>query len=82
MTEFVTGGRAVPDISLDADPNVATPAEIYVGQTCNGVGGTSLSSPMMLGFWARLESAHDNSLGLASIALYSVYDKVNPGHCR
>ena len=77
--QYVTGGRAVPDIALDADPNVATPAEIYVGKTISYVGGTSLSSPMMLAFWARMESAHGNSLGLASIALYRVYDKVNPG---
>ncbi len=78
-TEFVTGGRAVPDISLDADPNVATPAKIYVGTTISYVGGTSLSSPLMLGFWARLETTHHNKLGLASIDLYQVYDKVNPG---
>jgi pseudomonalisin len=77
--QYVTGGRAVPDISLDADPNVATPVKVYVGKTVNYVGGTSLSSPMMLAFWARMESAHGNSLGLASIALYRVYDKVNPG---
>ncbi len=77
--QYVTGGRAVPDIALDADPNVATPAQIYVGKTLSYVGGTSLSSPMMLGLWARMESAHGNSLGLASIALYRVYDKVNPG---
>lgn len=77
--EYVTGGRAVPDISLDADPNVATPVKVYVGKTINYVGGTSLSSPMMLGFWARIDSAHSNRLGLASIPLYAVYDKVNPG---
>jgi subtilase family serine protease len=77
--QYVTGGRAVPDISLDADPNLATPAKVYVDKTITYVGGTSLSSPMMLGFWARLESAHSNKLGLASIPLYQVYDKVNPG---
>jgi pseudomonalisin/xanthomonalisin len=77
--QFATGGRAVPDISLDADPNLATPAKIYVGKTISYVGGTSLSSPLMLGFWARLESGHGNTLGLASPALYGVYDKVNPG---
>jgi hypothetical protein len=33
----------------------------------------------MLGFWARIDSAHANRLGLASIPLYAVYDKVNPG---
>jgi subtilase family serine protease len=77
--QYVTGGRAVPDISLDADPNVATPVKVYVGKAVSYVGGTSLSSPMMLAFWARMESAHGNALGLASIALYRVYDKVNPG---
>jgi subtilase family serine protease len=78
-TQYVSGGRAVPDISLDADPNLATPVKVYVGKTISYVGGTSLSSPMMLGFWARLESAHANKLGLASIPLYQVYDKINPG---
>jgi subtilase family serine protease len=76
---YVTGGRAVPDVSLDADPNVATPAIVYVGKTESFVGGTSLSSPLMLGLWARLEAAHHNKLGLAAIPLYQVYDKVNPG---
>jgi hypothetical protein len=33
----------------------------------------------MLGGWARLESDHHNRLGLASIGLYRLYDKVNPG---
>lgn len=77
--EYVTGGRAVPDVALDADPNVATPVKIYVGKELTYIGGTSLSSPLMLGAWARMESAHANRLGLASIALYRVYDKVNPG---
>lgn len=77
--EFVTGGRAVPDVALDADPNLATPANIYVGKDVVGVGGTSLSSPLMLAFWARLQVAHHDDLGLAPIALYGVYDAVNPG---
>jgi pseudomonalisin len=76
--ELVTGGRAVPDIALDADPN-ATPAQIYVSGALTLVGGTSLASPLMLGAWARLETAHANRLGLASIDLYALYDKVNPG---
>ena len=32
-----------------------------------------------LGTWARLEAAHHSKLGLAPIALYDVYDQVNPG---
>jgi pseudomonalisin len=43
------------------------------------VGGTSLSSPLMLGAWARLESAHGNNLGMAAIDLFQIYDHVNPG---
>lgn len=77
--QFVSGGRAVPDVALDADPNVATPAEIYVDGQISYVGGTSLSSPLMLGTWARLQSAHNNDLGLASIDLYQLYDLSNPG---
>lgn len=76
---LVSGGRAVPDIALDADPNVATAANVYVDGAATGVGGTSLSSPLMLGAWARLESGHGNRLGLASIDLYRLYDAVNPG---
>jgi pseudomonalisin len=74
----VQGGRAVPDIAMDADPNVATAAEIYVNGTPTGVGGTSLSSPLALGSWARLQSAHRNKLGMAAIDFYALYDKVNP----
>jgi pseudomonalisin len=75
--ELVSGGRAVPDISLDADPNT-TAALIYVNGAVEGVGGTSLSAPLMNGVWARAESADGNKLGLASIDLYRLYDKVNP----
>jgi pseudomonalisin len=77
--QFVSGGRAVPDVALDADPNVTTPAKIYVNGQVSYVGGTSLSSPLMLGAWARLESAHGNNLGMAAIDLFQIYDHVNPG---
>jgi pseudomonalisin len=77
--EDVSGGRAVPDIALDADPNLATPANVYVDGSVEEVGGTSLSSPLMLGLWSRMESSHNNTLGLASIDFYRVYDAINPG---
>jgi len=75
--ELTQGGRAVPDISMDADPN-ATAAEIYVSGSPEGVGGTSLSSPLALGSWARLQSAHGNKLGMAALDFYYLYDQVNP----
>jgi pseudomonalisin len=75
--QYAQGGRAVPDIAMDADPNT-TAAEIYVSGSPLGVGGTSLSSPLALGSWARLQSAHGNKLGTAALDFYALYDKVNP----
>jgi pseudomonalisin len=61
-----TGQRTVPDIAMDADPN--TGANVYVGGQPEGVGGTSLSSPLALGVWARVASAHP--IGFAGPAFY------------
>lgn len=72
---YATGQRGVPDIAFDADPN--TGARIYQGNSTVQVGGTSLSSPLALGAWARLESGHGNSLGFAPTALYGLYNKAN-----
>jgi pseudomonalisin len=75
VTSTVGAGRGVPDIAADGDAN--TGALIYVGGTPEQIGGTSLSSPLILGAWARLESSHGNALGFASTKLYGVYDAVN-----
>ena len=53
------GARGVPDIALDADPN--TGALIYVDGTATQIGGTSLASPLALGFWTRLQSSNGAS---------------------
>jgi subtilase family serine protease len=63
--------RAMPDISMDADPN--TGAIVYVNGAVEYIGGTSLSSPLAVGAWARLESAHLNTLGFALPKLYDGY---------
>jgi subtilase family serine protease len=68
-TAGVRCGRGVPDIAMDADPNSG--ANVYVGGQPEGVGGTSLSSPLALGVWARLQSAHGNKLGFAGKRLYA-----------
>jgi len=68
---FVMGGRVVPDISMEADPN--TGARIVVSGTVTQVGGTSLASPLSMGIWARIETAHNNSLGYAAPLLYALY---------
>ena len=66
-----TGLRGVPDVAMDADPNSG--ATVYVGGVPEGVGGTSLSSPLALGTWARAVSANPK-LGLAGPRFYSLYD--------
>ena len=74
------GGRGVPDVAALADSN--TPYLVYAdhkkGTTPEGVGGTSVASPLTLGLWASIESAHGNRLGLASYDFYNQYNRVNP----
>jgi subtilase family serine protease len=64
------GLRAVPDIAMDADPN--TGAEIVVDGAVNYYGGTSLSSPLSAGVWARIQSAHCNQYGFAAPMIYAL----------
>lgn len=80
VASFAEGGRGVPDVAADADNNVS-PVLIY-GGTANGgyvgVGGTSVSSPLTMGLWAKVMQA-DGDPGLASYTFYRLYNAVNPG---
>jgi pseudomonalisin len=78
--------RGVPDIAMNADPNF-TGATLYYQCTGTsnphscvnpGWGGTSLSSPLALGVWARLQSGHGNKLGYAAPKLYQFYKQNGP----
>ncbi len=62
-------GRAVPDISFDAAQGSG--ALVYNYGQIQQIGGTSLSSPIFVGLWARLQSAHANSLGFPASSIYS-----------
>jgi subtilase family serine protease len=72
-------GRAVPDISADADANTG----YLVGETQTfpdgtvkyseyRLGGTSLSSPLMAGIMALANQAAGHALGFANPILYSL----------
>lgn len=63
--------KGIPDIAMDADPYSG--ANVYVNGAVEAVGGTSLSSPLALGVWARLISANPK-LGFAPIRYYGLYD--------
>jgi len=65
------GLRQVPDVSMDADPN--TGAIIVVNGAPFFVGGTSLSSPLSMGTYARLMTAHGDEMGFGSPNFYYEY---------
>ncbi|MGC2297335.1 MAG: S53 family peptidase [Acidobacteriaceae bacterium] len=65
------GDKGIPDIAMDADPESG--ANVYVSGAWEGVGGTSLSSPLAVGVWARMISANPK-LGFAPITYYGLYD--------
>ncbi|MBU6417622.1 MAG: S53 family peptidase [Xanthomonadaceae bacterium] len=60
--------RGVPDIAFDADPNSG--AVIVVNGSPAQYGGTSLSSPLFVGFWARMIAARGTGIGFAAPKLY------------
>ena len=64
------GQRAVPDIAMVGDPNIGG-ADVVVNGVDTGVGGTSLSSPLSVGTWARMQTAHGNCYGFAAPIFYS-----------
>jgi subtilase family serine protease len=61
--------RAVPDVSLDADPESGY--EVIVAGAEETIGGTSASAPSWQGIWARAQGAHGGALGFAGPVLYS-----------
>ncbi|GAC1583241.1 MAG: S53 family peptidase [Candidatus Elarobacter sp.] len=75
-----TNLRGLPDIAMAADA-VAGAYRVYgpnvpgAGDCSNGcaIGGTSESSPLAMGAYARLMSAHGNALGFAAPQFYQNY---------
>jgi len=61
--------RGVPDIAFDADPYSG--AIIIVNGAWAQYGGTSLSSPLFVGSWARIQSANNARLGFPASWIYS-----------
>jgi len=59
--------RATPDVAFDANPSSG--AKIIDGNQTTQVGGTSLSSPMFVGFWSRVMAGKGN-LGFPAPLLY------------
>jgi len=79
VTNNPTGGRAVPDIAMDADPTTG----MLVGETQNfadtgvgygeyRIGGTSLASPLFAGLQADAQTGRGR-IGFASPNIYALY---------
>lgn len=68
--------RGLPDVAYDAA--IETGALLYEAGVQYITGGTSLSSPMAAGVYARMQSAHGNALGFAAPLLYRVYGRSTP----
>ncbi|MBV9302112.1 MAG: S8/S53 family peptidase [Acidobacteriaceae bacterium] len=81
------GQRGLPDTAMCGEPNICG-AIIYEGsdpktgtggaQTCCE-GGTSLSSPLAMGAYARIEMAHSQKLGFAGPLIYQYSSGTAPG---
>ncbi|MBV8530615.1 MAG: S8/S53 family peptidase [Candidatus Eremiobacteraeota bacterium] len=71
------GIRGAADIAMCADNN-GCPMDVFISGVQTGVGGTSLSSPMSMGVWARLETKFNNKLGFAAPVYYGVYGYYEP----
>jgi subtilase family serine protease len=70
--------KGLPDVSMVADPYSGVTIYMDGAATCC-YGGTSLSSPLALGTWARMLT-ENSRLGFASPRLYSLYDgNTTPG---
>lgn len=88
-TGIVAAGnlRGVPDIAMAADPNsggylvyMTVPASSATGSCTSpcGIGGTSEASPLSMGVYARMLSAHPG-LGFAGPHLYANYQQYEGG---
>jgi kumamolisin len=66
-----TGGRGVPDVASDADPNTGYNVIIDGQQTV--VGGTSAAAPLWAGLIANINQGLGHNVGFVNPALYQIY---------
>jgi subtilase family serine protease len=69
--------RGLPDVAMDGD--LQTGMIIYMQGSWTVIGGTSLSSPLMAGVWARMRHAHLAAAQYAPPALYAQFAASTPG---
>ncbi|MBV8581486.1 MAG: S8/S53 family peptidase [Candidatus Eremiobacteraeota bacterium] len=70
--------RGTPDIAMDGDLQTGMIVYIASAGGWTTIGGTSLSSPLAAGVWARMLQNHPG-LGFAAPQLYHTFAMSNPG---
>jgi pseudomonalisin/xanthomonalisin len=63
--------RAIPDVAMDADPNSGALIALNGVYPAGPWGGTSLASPLFVGVWARIQTAHGNTFGYPNPLIYA-----------
>jgi len=66
--------RGIPDVADESGDIATSSYDIYSDELggASGEGGTSLSSPLMVGMWARMQAASRPGTGFADPAIYRV----------
>ncbi|MDR3385522.1 MAG: PKD domain-containing protein, partial [Rudaea sp.] len=70
QTLWTGAHRGVADVAFDGDPNSG--ANIIVNGASTQVGGTSLSSPLFVGTWARIIAIKGTTIGFAGPLIYQL----------
>jgi len=65
---FSATGRSVPDVSMESVPGLS----YFLNGGTTSSSGTSLSAPLAMGAWARIQSASGNRFAFAAPLLYSL----------
>lgn len=71
-TQPTAACRAVPDVAAQSGDVPSNGYSVFGSGGFQSGGGTSLSSPLWLGMWARVQGAAGHNLGFAAPLLYRV----------
>jgi pseudomonalisin len=68
--------RGIPDVATESGDIATSSYDIYSDELggASSEGGTSLSSPLMMGMWARVQAASPTSTGFADPLIYAAGD--------
>ncbi|HEY2769596.1 MAG TPA: S53 family peptidase [Solirubrobacteraceae bacterium] len=71
--------RGIPDVAAESGDVATSSYDIYSDELGgdSGEGGTSLSSPLMVGMWARIQAASKAGTGFADPAIYKVAENAS-----